>query len=165
MMAVQLRAPTLPLLMEPEPPSDCQINAYGFVHGDDGQWQLSPVGREYAAIAQRVLLLYVLQIRNRQEIAREFCMREETVQMIVGGRTAERLTAPLRRMLLAHGIGDEQMRRSSDRPLQIKAALERLAVQAANIIDRPQHFTAEHRQQVATDLYLLSGAWREDTTA
>lgn len=165
-MVAQLREPVRrpePLLT-PDLPSETQFQAYGYNRGTDDTWVLNECGRDAAALSQRVLLLYVLQFQTRKEIAAEFFMREESVQMIVGGRSYERFTAPIRRRLLALGIGNEQMTRGSKgvRPVEIRRALQSLAAQAYDMLIWPDHYYADQISEVSTDLYLLSGAWRED---
>lgn len=161
-MVAQMRQVTTPWLMVPTtPPDDFQGRVNGFVRQPDGSWALSGSATDLVADVQRILLSYVLGYEDRAELADRYALSERSIQSIITGQSHRFLTLPIRQRLLANCIGDLRMNRSPQRSNEVRRALERLAVHAANIIDRPQAFTAEFRQQVAADLYLLSGAWRE----
>lgn len=135
----------------------------GFARQEDNSWGLTDAGRGWAAMSQRILLSYVLRFENRAALSRRYYLSIKSVQDIVIGRAHGRFTAPLREHLLYLGIGNRTMHRdvAPVREAQIRAALERLAVLSADMLRDWSMYTNDQRQQVATDLYLLSGAWRD----
>ena len=150
--------------MPPATPPYTQHVTYGYRHNKRGEWTLTDYGREHAAVAQRILLRYALDYETRSELARRYSLSERNIQDIINGDRSHWFTSPIRARLLAHGIGDSRMRRSPKgcRVVEVRLALERLAARAWDMLIWPEHYSADMKDEVATDLYLLSGAWRED---
>jgi hypothetical protein len=157
-------APRLQMLMQPSTPPYTQHITYGYRHDKRGNWALTNYGREHAAVAQRILLRYALDYETRSELAERYSLSERNIQDIIGGDRSHWFTAPIRARLLANGIGSDRMVRSpkGQRVVEVKLALERLAARAWNMLIWPEHYSADQKDEVATDLYLLSGAWRSD---
>ena len=164
-MAVQIATtPTLGWLMEPEaPPDDTHGPASGYRRskGRHG-WHLTTEGGAVAGVAQRIMLSYALGYETRDELADRYGYAHHHVQHIVVGTTWRWMTLPIRRRLLANGIGNLRMNRSHRRPAEVKQALERLSVMAVELLRHPERYSDEQRESVALDLWLISGAWRED---
>lgn len=164
-MAVQMTpSATLPWLMEPEsPPDDASGSASGFRRSKNRPgWHLTTQGAATAGVAQRIVLSYALGYETREELARRYGYALYHVQHMVVGETWRWLTLPIRRRLLANGIGNLRMNRSHRRDAEIKRALERLSAGAVEMIRRPERYSAEQREAVALDLWLISGAWRDE---
>ncbi len=168
-MAVQLLAPanTLPWLLPPQMPPAHQMNVYGYRLKTDGSHVITPVGERQGPIAQRVLAASMLRLMSREQIAETYGLCVRQVQEIVTGNANSYLTAPVRERLHRMGIGDPDARgyrgTQQERTQQVREALARLAVLAADMLRDWSMYTNDQRQEVATDLYLLSGAWREAT--
>lgn len=126
------------------------------------QWQPTRHGLETAAMAQRVLLAYVLGFASRRQLSQRYYVSETQIQNWIKGTAHGWLTRPVRGRLLALGIGTASMRRSEARPAEIRAALERLAAVATDALVWPEHYSEDQRSELALDLYLISGAWRDD---
>jgi hypothetical protein len=165
-MAVQLceAAGVLPWVMEPTtPPVDARGRAGGFRRSRNREgWHLTKEGAAQAGVVQRMLLRYVLLGESREQIAERYGYASRHVQGILGGTTYPYLTHPVRHRLLWLGIGNLRMNRDSDRSEQIRRALERLSGKAAEMIRNPEWFSAQARETVARDLWLISGGWREE---
>lgn len=165
-MAVQRQAPIagLPWLIAPEAPKTALRGPRvgGFTRGWGGVYTLNVVGESHAGIAQRILLRYVLGYEDRKALGVRYGYSSRFIQGIITGEHFRFLTLPVRRRLLANGIGSITMNRSEHRSAEVRAALEKLAARAYDMVLCPDHYTWDQRSEVSTDLYLLSGAWRED---
>lgn len=167
-MAIQIAEPAKPfgMLMAPAaPPRVCAPRPDGFrLNRKTDEFELTERGQEAAALSQRILLSYVLGYETRAELAHRYGYAERHLQAVISGQTYGWLTAPVRERLFANGIGNLRMTRDARgvRPAQIKRALERLSAAAVEMIRYPQCYSSEEREALATDLYLLSGAWRRD---
>jgi hypothetical protein len=165
-MVAQMKAPArrLEMLMQPSaPPRDGHVT-YGFRHDKQGNWTLTGYGQDAAAVAQRILMRYALHYETRSELARRYGFSERNVQDIISGNRSHWYTDPIRARLLANGVGNPRMNRSAKggRVIEVKQALERLAARAHDMVIWPERFSWDQKSDVATDLFLLSGAWRED---
>lgn len=153
-------------LVEVCTPPPAETRVYGYHRGTEGTWELSAYGAQLAAIAQRILLRYVLQMDTRGELAIRYSLSERMVQAIISGESYHHLTLPLRKRLLDLGIGNPRMireaheRRHGDRARQIKASMERLMRDAADALSRAD-WTGS-RADLSLNLWLLSGQWLAD---
>ena len=163
-MAVQLREPArrLEMLLPPATPPRGAHVTYGYRHNKRGEWTLTDYGRTSAAIAQRVLLRYSLGYETRSELAARYSLSEQEIQAIISGERTHWFTDPVCERLIVNGVGNARMNRSDARSAEVRAALERLAAQAHAHLTWSPDCVREYRELLRTDLYLLSGAWRED---
>lgn len=166
-MVAQLKPPikTLPWLLPPELPDREERRPggiLGFRRDDTGCYALSRSGEEAGPVAQRILLRYALGYETRAQLACRYSMSERHVQGIICGDALQRFTTPLRRVLTEHGIAGWRANRAERRAERVNAAVMRLAMQAAAILRNPAATPIETAQNVATNLWLLTGAWRED---
>lgn len=161
-MVAQLKPPARlqPLLPPAIPPMDRHVT-YGYRRNKSYEWQLTDLGVEAAAQAQRILLSYVLQIETRGDLAERYSMALTQVQATIRGAAHQWFTAPVRERLIALGIGDWTMHRSARRDHEIRRAMSRLAAEASAMLASPNAYSQQHRDQLRTDLWLLSGAWWE----
>ena len=155
----------LPALIAPTPPPrDCRDRVAGFTRTrGTTDWTLSPEYAGHVGVVQRMLASYALGYQSRAQIALKYGYSERQVQSILTGSTLGALTRPVRDRLVALGVCNERGHRSFKRDQEVRAALERVAVLAADMLRDWSMYTNDQRQEVATDLYLLSGAWREAT--
>jgi len=163
-MAVQLLEPAsrLPMLMQPATPPYTQHITWGYRHDKQGNWALTNYGRRSAAVAQRILLRYVLGYETRAELAQRYSLSEREIQAIVTGERTHWFTDPVRERLMLNGIGNARMNRSDARAAEVRRALEHHAALATSVLRWPKRYSVEQRREIYTDLYLLSGAWRSD---
>lgn len=161
-MAVSNAAPALAPLIMPTPPVNERGHPGGFCRDSSGALVLADGALYQAAIAQRIVMRFAVLLESHAEISARYGYSIRQIKQIATGRAWSALTRPVRLRLTALGLGDYQLRRTPAGRERLKAVMQRLAAEAANIIDGPHHFEAEYRQQVATDLFLLSGAWREE---
>jgi hypothetical protein len=154
----------LEMLMPPATPPHTDHITYGYRHDKGGNWTMTDYGRDHAAVTQRILLRYALGYETRAELARRYSLSERNIQDILAGDRSHWFTAPIRERLMAHGIGNARMNRSpkGSRVVEVKQAIERLAGFATDMLVNRGRWTDAEIQEVATDLFLLSGAWRED---
>ena len=151
------------LMRPPAPPKGAHVT-YGYRHDKRGNWTLTDYGRAHAAVAQRILLRYALDVETRSELAKRYSLSERNVQDILSGDRSHWFTSPVRERLLANNIGNPRMNRSPKgcRVVEVKQALQKLAARAWDMLIWPEHYSWDDKSEVSTDLYLLSGAWRED---
>lgn len=167
-MVAQLREPITGLgwLLPPQEPPQHAVNAYGWRLNTDGSHRLTEVGERQGPIAQRVLAASMLRLMSREQIAEHYGICVRQVQEIVTGNANGYLTAPVRERLHSLGIGDPDARgyrgTRQERTQQVRAAMERLSAQAVEYLRWPHLYTYDEKEQVASDLYLISGAWREE---
>lgn len=161
-MVAQLKAPARldPLLPPAIPPADAK-HMLGYRRNAGEAWEPTDSGLETAAMAQRILLSYALELETRAELAARYCLGLTQVQSTVAGRAHYWLTLPIRQRLLALGIGSRKMARSAARPKELLAALQKLAGEASVMMLWPEHYYPADLERVQTDLWLLSGAWWE----
>lgn len=158
-MVAQLREPMQsmePLIMPHMPPDDL-FHAPGYRRGAEGAWEITQLGRDMEGEQQRILLAYALGYEKRRELAARHYRGERTVQAYLSGEISPWLTQPIRDRLKVWGISIQQGRKT--RPVRV--ALERMAARAYDMLRRPQLYSESSRYEVANDLYLISGAWRE----
>ena len=165
-MVARLSEPVrrLEMLMPPAAPPKGAHVTYGYRHDKRGNWTLTDYGQTHAAVAQRILLRYALHIETRSELARRYSLSDRNVQDILSGDRSHWFTSPVRARLLANGIGNPRMNRSPKgcRVVEVKQALQQLAARASDMLLNPGYWSEAAIKEVATDLYLLSGAWRDD---
>lgn len=165
-MAVQMNEPAkrLEMLLRPDRPAyPCTPRPDGFrLNRQTDQYELTESGEYHAAIVQRMLLRYVLGYESRAQIGERYGFAARHTQSVINGTTYRWLTAPVRERLLANGVGNPRMSRSPERTNEVRAALEKLAAQAVEYLRWPHLYTYDDKEQVASDLYLISGAWRAE---
>lgn len=152
-------------LLPPAIPPVATYHMNGYRRGPDNEWSPTDMGLETAAVAQRILLSYALELETRAELAARYCLGETQVQSTVAGRAHHWLTLPIRQRLLALGIGSRKMARSAARPKELLAALQKLAGEASLMLLWPERYSPADLERVQTDLWLLSGAWWEPASA
>lgn len=145
-------------LLRPATPPTHKVLTYGYRRNSERQWEITDYGLDLAAITQRAVLSYALGYESRGQLAQRYAVSERQLQSWISGDGARWMTLPIRERLQANGIS----LRRGNRTAQVRAALERLGARAADMLIFPHNYCAEDREQVADDLYLLSGAWRED---
>ena len=157
-------ATSLPVLIEPTPPTETHKGRVaGFRRCDDRvEWELSPEYVRVVGMEQRILARYVLGYDSRATLCRRYGYSERQVQSVIRGETYKWLTQPVRDRFVALGICGPNAARSFARDAAVKAALEKLAARAWDVLCRPARYTPSEIMEVSTDLYLISGAWRED---
>lgn len=166
-MVAQLRAPVivLPWLLTPTPPPESHTGrAAGFRRGNDRNvWEFADEYRDIVGIAQRIVARYALGYEGRAALGQRYGYADRHVQAIITGQTYNWLTLPVRQRFLANGIGNLRMNRDhANRADQIRRAFESLSARAVEYMRWPEHYPYDVKQQVSDDLYLLSGAWREE---
>ena len=163
-MVAQLQEPAsrLPMLMQPATPPRGAHITWGYRHDKQGNWTLTNYGRRSAAIAQRILLRYVLGYETRSELAARYGLSERNIQDIISGKRTHWFTDPIRERLIASGVGNARMNRSEARAAEVRRALEHHAALATGVLRWPKRYSVDQRRELYIDLYLLSGAWRED---
>lgn len=166
-MVAHLIAPaaSLPWLIEPStPPEDHKGRAVGFRRTAQNDWMISETYQGEIAVAQRMLARYALGYDSRAELGQRYGFSPRHVQSVITGQTYYWFTRPVRLRLLKLGIGNARMNRDEvgQRKAQVRVAFERLAVLAADMLANWATYTNDQRAEVARDLWLLSGAWREE---
>jgi hypothetical protein len=170
-MVAQLFGPrpatvVLPPIIEPPVPTYVYGQRVAGYRLDEDRktYVLSPEYGDLIGTVQRIVARYALGYDRRPELSRRYQYSERQIQAIVCGFAYEWFTRPVRARLLALGIASETMRRDPvrERQAQVIAAYERLATKASEYMNWPHLYPYDVKQQVADDLYLLSGAWREE---
>jgi hypothetical protein len=150
-----------PLIVPRAPDYPLVPRAEGFkLSRSEWAFDLTPNGRYHAAICQRMLAIYALGFENRAALSQRYGYSARHVQSVLSGQTYQWLTRPVRARLEAHGLVAGRMDRRI-RTETVRRALERLAVLAADMLRDWSMYTNDQRQEVATDLWLISGAWRD----
>lgn len=169
-MVAQLRESVrrLSFLLPPDlPPADMMMRQgglIGFKRATDGTFTVSPTGEMMGVAAQRIVLAYALRFETREQLAERWNLSVRHVQAIVAGDALHWFTAPVRRWLREHAIGDERLCRglSRGRLEQINAAFRGVAAEAAAVLQAPGRKSQQTVDNARTNLWLLSGAWREN---
>lgn len=149
-------------LLPPALPTERTRHAQGYHRSRPARtrpqtWAVTLDGLEIAARVQRIVLSYALGYESRGQLARHYVLSERAIQDILNGRSYRWLTLPIRERLDANGISIKRR----GRQVAVREALERLARKASLMLAQPQLHLESARQEVAEDLYLLSGAWWE----
>lgn len=163
-MAVEIASTVhlAPLITPTAPAYPCVPRAEGFkLSRTEWAYELTPAGREQAAICQRMVLSYALGYENRSALSQRYGYAARHIQSVLSGQTYGWLTRPVRERLAAHGIFATRMD-VRIRNATIRGVLEELSGQAVDMIRWPEHYSANQRETLTLDLYLISGAWREE---
>lgn len=166
-MVAQLQEPAAfeDWLLPPQLPPRHTINAYGFLLQTDGTHVVSARGMTDGPIGQRIVAASMLRLETREQLAERYGMSIRQIQEIVTGTARAYLTAPVRERLHRLGIGGTESRAYKGqmviRLVEIRDAHQRLAVLSADMLRDWSSYTNDQRAEVARDLWLLSGAWRE----
>lgn len=161
-MAVEQQRQELQPVIWPSPPATDRGNPAGFVHDANGALVLTEAGAAQAAIAQRIVLRHAILLESHDDLAARYGYSTRQVKSIAIGRAWSHLTRPVRRRLTALGLGNLRARRTPAGRAQFKSVAQQLCAQAVDMIRWPEHYSDDQRYTLATDLYLISGAWRED---
>lgn len=168
MVAARVGIPALGLEPLIEPPATID-NAAGRHHigyrtDRTGVATLRPQGRAMAAIVQRIYLARLLGLADRNELAARYGYSVRQIVGISRGIAHTEMLAPVRARMLAVGmVLPTAKAREADRRLIVAGVLARLAERASAVVRHPNYFRDADRLQLATDLYLLSGAWWTET--
>ena len=160
-MVVKRQRQALAPVIWPSPPTTERGHPDGFRRDTHGELVLTESGAAQAAIAQRIVLRYAIMMESHDEMTARYGYSLRQIKQIATGRAWSHLTRPVRLRLTAMGLGNHRARRTPAGRAHFKAVMQGVAARAVEYMRWPHLYYPDEIEEVANDLYLLSGAWQE----